>query len=180
MDESALREAYLRRIISRYASHINFQEQKSVTELKAMASPAGVAVLSEKLAKPLFADYAESCYSFVSDLENLHVLLPVSFWLTLDDILALRAGDAMDKSVLLLALLNARSAGAFARVVQLEDGLQHALVWFPLEDACWLMDPVHRVSLRAPSMDAVLAAYHATHPVRKSLYEFNDREYREL
>src|SRR3989338_11375860 len=170
MDEAALREAYLRKIIARYASHINFSEKKSIPELKALADPKRVDRLRMRLESENHLDYASLCFDFVSGLSNLHVPLAVSFWLDVDDALELSAGDPLDKALMLVALLNSKPLDAFVRVVLLENELQHALVWFSPEGSVHLLDPVHRIRIKDSTLDFAMGQYGQTHQVRKSLY----------
>ncbi|MBI5036534.1 hypothetical protein HZC09_04275 [Candidatus Micrarchaeota archaeon] len=192
MDESEVREAYLRKIIERYKDAVNLQEQKNIAELKALLKPnPAILSLKDKLDREPFEEYARACFAFVSSFDTIHIPLPVSFWLKTEDILELGAGDPMDKAVFLTSLLNLKGAKAFLRVVVLENGMQHALVWFNLSEnlgpdadrsapPVWLLDPVHNVLLKAGSLEEAFGEYGKTHVIKKSVYEFNEEEYREL
>ncbi len=175
MTEHETEDRYLRKIIGRYAEHINLNEQKSILELKALVDPRHPTVAKLALAHPS----QKQAFGFVSSLESIHVSLPVSFWLSFDEMVELSGGDPFDKSRLLCAMLSALGLKARVRVVMLESKVQHALVWVESQPVV-AMDVVHGFEWSADSIDAALKAYPAEHKVAKSLYEFNHEEYREL
>ncbi|MBI5225858.1 hypothetical protein HY994_01295 [Candidatus Micrarchaeota archaeon] len=175
MAEKDVTDSYLRAIIKRYADHINMHEQKSIAELRELvtAGRPSLVKLSEKHAVP------DAAFSFVCSLDTLHVSLPVSFWLTVDDMLELQAGDPLDKARLLCGLFRQLKKPAWLRVVLLESGLQHGLVWLD-EKPVRVFDPVNAAEWIAESIDAAMLAYPGPNKVQKSLYEFSPDEYREL
>ncbi|MBI2445448.1 hypothetical protein HYV43_03615 [Candidatus Micrarchaeota archaeon] len=175
MGERDVTEGYLRAIVQRYADHINLHEQRSITELRELVSPGrpSLVKLAEKHATP------EAAFSFVCSLETLHVSLPVSFWLTVDEMLALGAGDPFDKARLLCGLFGQLKKPAWLRVVLLDGGVQHALVWLDGKPVR-AFDAVHCLEWSAPSVEEALQAYPGPHKIQKSVYEFSSEEYREL
>jgi hypothetical protein len=168
-------EAYLRLIVERYADAINLGEQKSIAELKASVSPdcPGVAELSA-----LYPS-TRSAFDFVFGLKTVHESLPVSFWLDFKEMVSLGAGDAFDKARLLCALLLCHNRTSRVRIVQMRSSGQHALVWLD-ETPVSVMDVVRGEVWHDKTIDAALAVYPGPHAIQKSLYEFNDKEYREL
>jgi len=175
MAERDVTEAYLRIIIARYADAVNLHEQRSIAELRELVSsgrPSLVKLAAEH-------DSVDAAFSFVCSLDTLHVSLPVSFWLTVDEMLQLAAGDPLDKARMLCGVLRQLKRPAWLRVVLLESGLQHAVVWLD-EKPVRVFDPVHSVQWSAESIDAAMTAYPGPHKIQKSVYEFSPDEYREL
>lgn len=175
MAERDVTESYLRTIIGRYSEHINMHEQRSIAELRELVSPGRPSMV--KLAEQHAS--VEAAFSFVCSLDTLHVSLPVSFWLKVDEMLKLQAGDPLDKARLLCGLLRQLKKPAWLRVVLLESGLQHAVVWLD-ESPVRVFDVVHSLEWSADSIDAALQSYPGPHKIQKSLYEFSPDEYREL
>jgi len=173
--ERDVTEGYLRAIIQRYADHINMHEQRSIAELRELVSPgrASLVKLAETHGTP------EAAFSFVCSLETLHVRLPVSFWLIVDEMLYLGAGDSFDKARLLCGLLRQLKTPAWLRVVLLDGGVQHALVWLD-EKPVKVFDAVHCLQWSAETVDSAIVAYPGPHKIVKSVYEFSPEEYREL
>ena len=168
-------EAYLRIIVGRYAEHINMHEQRSIAELRELVSAGRPSLV--KLAEQHAT--VGSAFSFVCSLDTLHVSLPVSFWLTVDEMLHLSAGDPLDKARLLCGLLRQQKRPAWLRVVLLESGMQHAVVWLD-EKPVRVFDPVHSLEWSSDSIDAAMSQYPGPHKIQKSVYEFSPDEYREL
>lgn len=175
MGERDVTDGYLRAIIQRYADHINMHEQRSIAELRELVSPGRPSLV--KLAEAHAT--VDAAFSFVCSLQTLHVSLPVSFWLTVDEMLRLEAGDPFDKARLLCGLMSQLKKPAWLRVVMLDGGTQHALVWLD-EKPVRVFDAVHSLSWSADSIDAAMQAYPGPHKIQRSVYEFSSEEYREV
>ncbi|MBI4360237.1 hypothetical protein HY572_00510 [Candidatus Micrarchaeota archaeon] len=175
MLEAELEARYLQKIVERYKDYVNLNEQKSIPDLKALASPkqADAVRLAEKLGT------VEAAFDFVSALDTVHMGLPVSFWLDLSDVVQLGAGDALDKARLLCGVLGALGKTSWIRVVRLSQGGQHALVWLD-EKPVRVFDAVHGKTWTGDSVEDALERYPVPHAIGKSLYEFNADAYREL
>lgn len=175
MLESELAHRYLLKIVERYKEHVNLNEQKSIPELKSLVSPDQPEAkrLAEKLGS------VQAVFDFVSALDTVHVDVPVSFWLDLEDVVQLGAGDGLDKARLLCAVFLNLGKKAWVRVVRLKQGGQHALVWLD-ESPVRVFDCVHGKTWSADSVERALEKYPGDHEIQKSLYEFNADAYREL
>jgi len=186
--EDRLLAAFYRKIIDRYEEQISFGEEKSVIELKKLVAPSKeVEEVANSLstASPVegaFPAFASRCLEFLKGITLLSSGLKFSFWLTPSETLELRAGDSMDKAILLCSLLLAKgSSTAVVRVVELDDGVKHALVCFLHGGAAYVFDAAHSKSWSGPSVEEVLSeACVDGKMVVRSLYEFNSESYSSL
>lgn len=183
--EDRLLADFYRKVIERYAEQISFGEEKSVVELKKLVEPSPKVVeASEKISGAEgvaedFPSYALNCLDFLKGIALISSGLKFSFWLKPGEVLELCAGDSMDKALLLCSLLSARgSSTASVRVVELEDGVKHALVCFEHSGTAYVLDASASSSWSGPSVEEVLSqVLVGGKKVLKSLYEFNSESY---
>ncbi len=183
--EDRLLAAFYRKVIERYEEKISFGEEKSVVELKKLVEPSPEVVEESKKISggegvvEEFPSYALNCLDFLKGVELLSSGLKFSFWLKPSEVLELGAGDSMDKALLLCSLLSARgSSTASVRVVELEDGVKHALVCFEHSGTAYVLDASVSSSWSGPSVEDVLSqVLVGGKKVLKSLYEFNSESY---
>lgn len=192
------REALYKKLIERYAEIIGLEEEKTIPELRALVNENDSAVQETKqeLFKQLaggnhgwtysfeqdFPKYAEKAFEKTASLKAIHAQIPVSYWLSVREILELGAADAFDKAIFLCSLLHAGgSKGAKVLVVEVEGGVKHAVVVFEFQEKVYLFDASAGVELSAGSVEELLAQYrHGEKRVTRALYEFNDAEYNEF
>jgi hypothetical protein len=110
------------------------------------------------------------CFSFVSTLRT--VPLPVSFWLTFEEMERLMAGDQIDKSILLCSLLRALGSEN-AKVFVCEGGNSHVL--FQFAGKTYVADHSKTELTESLSADAAYSLL-----AGKILYAFNDKEHEDF
>ena len=113
--EEELKLQLYKLIIDRYRDKIEEYETKSVSDLKDLVQPRNekIAELRESICAGFhpyvygehFPAASKMAFEFVSSFRTLP--LPVSFWLSFEEMQELMAGDEIDKSILLCSLLRA-------------------------------------------------------------------------
>jgi len=191
------RAAVYRKIIERYAEAINGGEEKTLPELKALIRPSDPAVqdVKTKLLEPIlqgrqfdfekdFQQAAEASFQRVKSLHFVHADLSVSYWLSPAEIIELGAADPFDRALLYCSLLIALGCKeARIRVVEIEGGIRHPLVFFSFGGKTFLSDPAQDKTAfeRAGTADELIAAFELDgRKVSRSLFEFNDRDYQQF
>ncbi len=197
---------FYRRIIARYAALINESEEKTVPELKSLIRPHDGTVL--ELKKKVLSQWEENrksagdpagvAYAFQSDflwvadralayvrqMENLHSDLPVTFWLSPQEMTELQGGDLFDKAVLLASLIKALGGPAKVRVLELEKNRIHPVVVFTFEERAYVLDasqPECGLTTYSGNLEETLARFsYEGNKYVKSAYEFSDLEYQEF
>jgi len=191
------RAAVYRKIIERYAEAINGGEEKTLPELKALIKPFDPAVQDVKIkllesilqGRPYdfekdFQQAAEASFQRVKSLHFVHADLPVSYWLSPAEIIELGAADPFDRALLYCSLLIALGCKeARVRVVEIEGGIRHPLVFFSFGGKTFLSDPTQdKTALEhAGTADELIAAFELDgKKVSRSLFEFNDQDYQQF
>ncbi|MGB9576866.1 MAG: hypothetical protein ACP5O3_02430 [Candidatus Micrarchaeia archaeon] len=194
---TTIRAAVYKKIIERYAEQINRGEEKTIPELKDLVKPSNAVIQATKakiieklgLSEPYSAEKhflaaVEAALSFCRSLKPVHADLPVSYWLSPEEIIELGAADPFDRAIFLASLLIALGgADARVRVVELEGGIKHPIVVFSKNSEKCLCDPCQDDSAlaRCGDFDKILASYSFEgKKYARSLFEFNDCEYTEF
>ncbi|MBU1196889.1 hypothetical protein KJ765_00095 [Candidatus Micrarchaeota archaeon] len=204
IDSLKLKIRFFRRIIDRYATLVNENEEKTIPELKTLVQPENEAVL--ELKERILAEVAEDkkksgtagespayvyehdflfaadkAFTNVRNMKNIHSDLAVLFWLTPRESLDLNAGDLFDKAVLLCSVLKALGANPHVRVLELEKNRIHPVVAFAFEDREYILDASQEdatLTKYCGKLEEVLKTFSFDDSrFLKSAYEFNDAEY---
>ncbi|NUN11087.1 hypothetical protein HUU53_00375 [Candidatus Micrarchaeota archaeon] len=180
-------------LLEKYSEFIELHEEKTIPELKALVTPKheAVASLRTDLFEQLSVEYLEGdsfekfvslASDFVQSLPAIGSELSFSFWLAPEQSLKVKAGDSMDKALLLCSLLLSAEIPAKIRIVELNNGLRQPIVLASLGDRVVLCDCSGK---KKPSFglndESVVGTYsfEGTNAV-KSLYEYNDSFYKDF
>ncbi|MBI4399904.1 hypothetical protein HY570_04095 [Candidatus Micrarchaeota archaeon] len=174
--------ALYRAIIERYREEIEMHENKTLAELKTLidSESQGVKQIKELILADFhpyiyekdFLSAAEHAYQFVKD-EISPETLPLDFWLTLDDIFNLKAGDDVDKARFLCSLLIALN-NSNSKVIVETNG--KAFVSFDFNDIYYVIEISTNERFFGPR-EEVLSKLKDKY---KLSYEFNNSEYEEF
>ncbi|MFA6489655.1 MAG: hypothetical protein WCT52_03140 [Candidatus Micrarchaeia archaeon] len=167
-------------IIDRYRDKIEEYETKSVSDLKLLIQPRHplIAKIKEAISENFhpyiyeenFLPSAKMAFSHVAAFKS--VSAPVPFWLTLEEIQELMAGDEIDKSIFLCSIL--RSLGSENAKVFLTD-TQNSYVLFQYMGKSYVADHSKGELVEKQSGKDALDSLQG-----KLLYAFNDREYEDF
>ncbi len=169
-----------RLIIDRYRDKIEECETKSVSDLKLLIQPRHEIITRIKdticedfhpyIYEENFLPAAKMAFSRVSQFKA--VSAPVPFWLTLDEVQSLSAGDEIDKSIFLCSLL--RALGSENAKVFLTD-TQNSYVLFQCLGTSFVADHSNSELAGFPAGKEALSSLKG-----RLLYAFNDREYEDF
>ncbi|MFH1751297.1 MAG: hypothetical protein ABH863_06455 [Candidatus Micrarchaeota archaeon] len=199
------RNRFFKKIIEKYAAMINEYEEKTVPELKSLINRNDPAIielkkgfLDELLTDKMkrggsSSDYvfsedflfvADKVYKYCQQLSHIHSNLPVSFWLSMKEIMELQAADPFDRAILLCSLLRSFDAPAKIRVLELENNLIHPIVLAQFEGKYYLLDPSQKdamlTSFSGSDLESTVGSFgYDSNKYIKSAYEFNDEDYAE-
>ena len=159
--------AVMETILNRHIRVLEKLEEKTADDIKKAVKPHSKAI--KDIVKAY--DTPEKAYRFVKE----HITeVPTSFnyWLSVEEVLKLRAGDLQDKAILLCSMLRALGKDAKVIVVELKNGIDRALVYSDghLLDFNREYDDItgdEEECLRNYSFDRSR--------IRKVLYAFNDK-----
>ncbi|MCX8202605.1 MAG: hypothetical protein N3G74_02275 [Candidatus Micrarchaeota archaeon] len=170
-------------IIDRYRSTIEQSETKTIADIKAMVNPKDTEVkqLSEEI-KTKFKPYIYE-RDFLAAAKEAHecirrirtIRTPIDFWLAPKDIMKLRGGDPMDKSIFLCSLLIALDNYDSFVVVGINDGTKVA-VSFKFKDTWYFVDPTGSEMISGKKEELVQKWMSE----EKDIYEFNNIHYNQI
>lgn len=115
----------LKTVFDKYSSLIEEKEAKTAEELKCLIQPNNPEVKSIIKAY----DTPKKAFEFVRD--NISEVTPnisATYWLSVEEMLKLRAADTEDEAILLCSLLRAQGEDAKVVVVELDKGIVKTLV----------------------------------------------------
>jgi hypothetical protein len=169
-----------RLIIDRYRDKIEEYETKSVSDLKLLIQPRHPLIIKirESISENFhpyiyeenFLPSARMAFSRVAAFRT--VSAPVPFWLSLDEIQGMMAGDEIDKSIFLCSIL--RSLGSENAKVFLTD-TQNSYVLFQYMGKNYVADHSKGELIEKQAGKEALDSLQG-----KMLYAFNDREYEDF
>jgi len=169
-----------RLIIDRYRDIIEERETKSVLDLQRMVQPREESVLKirDSLIEGFhpyvygenFLPAAQAAFSMLFSFRT--VSSPVSFWLSLQDMQEIAAGEEIDKSIFLCSIL--RSLGSENAKVFVTDP-KSSYVLFQFSGKSFVADHSQAQLLEKPSGAEALSSLKG-----KLLYSFNDKEYEDF
>ncbi len=161
-------------IVEKHSHSID--QGKKEDELRELIEPGnpGVKELARKHSSP------RQAFNYVRDkLVEVHPKISGSYWLDVDDIMRLNAGDPHDKAVLLCSMIRAMNKEAYVLVVELKNTYKRAVVL----TGDHLLDPYETREFddfSGLSEDEALKKYvFDGFPIKKILYRFNEELYRE-
>ncbi|MCD4740487.1 hypothetical protein K8R43_04845 [archaeon] len=164
----------LKTVFDKYTDIIEEKESKTAEELKRLVQPNNQGIIS--VAKAY--NTPKKAFEFVRD--NISEVTPnisATYWLTVDDMLRLRAADTEDESILLCSLLRTLGENAHVIVVELDRGTVKTIV--SLEDR--ILDPSIKSNFDdyvGISEEEALKKYMFNGEfVKQVLYRFNDKNY---
>lgn len=203
-----LRASIYRSLLTKHASALSLQEQRSLDEFKALIEPDNPAILLVK--RMLLADYARDIvkspkddeppvlnYSYehhfpqmarrafecVSALRDLKPELPFAYWLPLKDVWEMRGGEPAHKAVFLCSLLIALQCQcAKVRVLELQGGARYPIVTAAFGSQDYVFDVASRGAgfYIGRLSDTLRSVSFDGQKASRSLYEFNPAGYSEL
>ena len=173
-------------IISRYKEYIEEKEELSVAELPTLVTPRAADIVSKAeeikagLA-PYFYDRdfiaaARQAFDFVNASID-EVTLPVQFWLTPEETLRFKAGDGMDKSILLCSLLVALGNHSAKVFMLIRNNDRKTCAYFEFAGKVTLMDFKDGIS-EYRNRDEMLGKFAMAED--DTAYEFNNRSYADI
>jgi len=164
----------LRAVLEKYAKLIEGKEAKTAEELKKLVQPDNPKV------KEIVKVYntPKKVFEFVRDnIVEVSSSISATYWLTVDEMLKLRAADTEDESILLCSLLRALDEDAKVVVVELNGGLAKTLVAMDGR----ILDPSTKSNFDdytgISTEDALKKYVFDGRFVNRTLYEFNDKIY---
>ena len=173
-------------IISRYKDYIEEKEELSVAELPTLVTPRAEDIVSKADEikaglSPYFYDRdfiaaARLAFDFVKDYID-EVTLPVQFWLAPEETMRFKAGDRMDKSILLCSLLIALENHSAKVFMLIRDNERKTCVYFDFFGMVTVMDFKDGIS-EYRSRDEMLEKFAIT--ADDTAYEFNNRSYADI
>lgn len=173
------------KIIERYKKQIEEAEAKTISALPSLVTPRDPAVeeLKRSIIKDIesstgevynyqahFLDSAKRAFEIVNSYAT--VSLPLEFWFLPKDVIEIKAGDVVDKAILLCSLLISfgnEGAKIFLRIIN-EGDAREAYVVFEFNGAEWIAD-LNKGVLRKGKIKNLLKT--------GVVYEFNDKYYAE-
>lgn len=169
-----------RMIIDRYRDIIEERETKSVLDLQRMVQPREESVIKIRdsltegfhpyVYEENFLSAAQAALIMVSSFRT--VSSPVSFWLSLQEIQEIAAGEEIDKSIFLCSVL--RSLGSENAKVFVTDP-KSSYVLFQFSGKSFIADHNQGLLLEKASGAEALSSLKG-----KLLYAFNDKEYEDF
>lgn len=183
--DDRMSELYLA-IISRYRGYIEEKEEISVAELPILVTPKAedITAKAEEIKAGFsayfydrdFPDAAQRAFDFVSkSIEE--VALPVQFWLTPEETMRFRAGDMMDKSILLCSLLIALGNASAKVFMLIRESERVTQVYFEFRGAVTMLDfsgPARKYA----SKEDLFRSFGIMES--DTAYEFNNRSYTDI
>jgi uncharacterized protein YoxC len=175
-------------IVKRHAQHIESAEAKTINDMKAAVQPdhPKVKEIAERIEKESMEDCkiaGRKAYDYVMDIRSVP-RIGISFWMTIDEVLENRVADYEDKAILLCSILRALDEPAFVVSAQMEDNSVRPLVIAELDGAYYVCDPNGSHDFEAYSdktKEGALAKYSFQgEKIKKTLHEFNEKEYNEF
>jgi myosin heavy subunit len=161
-------------VFERYSNLIEEKEVKSPTQLKKLVQPNHHKII--ELTKTY--DTPQKAFEFVrDDVTEISPGISATYWLTLDEMLELRAADTEDEAILLCSMLRAMGEDAAVAVIELDNKHAKSLVF--MNDR--VLDPGMNMEFDQfngiSTEDALKQYSFQGHFVKKVLYEFNEKEY---
>lgn len=151
-------------------------ESRKQDELRELINPEnpGVKELARKYNSP------QKAYDYVRDfIVEVHPKISASYWLAVDDVMRLSAGDDYDKAMLLCSIIRAIGKEAWVAVLEMRNGYKRAVV---LHDN-HVLDPCEAreyEDFHGLSDEEAISKYMFDgFPVKRVMYRFNDRIYKE-
>ena len=170
-------------IIDRYRSTIEQSETKTIADIKALINPKDETV--KKIASDLTSEFKPYIYNqdFIAASQKAHeyvrqvrtVKAPIDFWLMSKDVVKLRAGDPMDKAILLCSIIMALDNSDCYVIVGVNDGTK-VVVAFKYNDEWHLMDPISNGTIKGKKEDIIEQWLGG----EDNIYEFNNMHYNQL
>jgi len=162
-------------IFERYSDIIEEKETKTPAKLKKLVQPGHHRII--ELTKTYKTP--EKAFEFVrDDITEIHPEISATYWLTVEEMLELRAADTEDEAILLCSMLRSLGKEARVAVVELDNGKVKSLVL--MSDR--VLDPGMNArydQFTGLSCEDALKKYSFEgHFIKKVLYEFNDKEYK--
>ena len=178
--EARLQVEIYKLVVERYRKFIEDSESKSISELRQLVRPLDSAVTELKIAIQdqfhpyLYQDHflkaAEAGMDMVFAWKP--VQMPISFWVSFEDMARLRAADDIDRAILLCSLFRALDSD---NAMVLIGKNKSAWVRFGFGDKDFVVDVTHKAMNAINTKDDALKQF-----MFGILYSFNDREYQDF
>jgi len=170
-------------IIDRYRSTIEQSETKTIADIKALINPKDETV--KRIASEIAGEFKPYIYdqNFLAAAQKVHeyvrqirtVKTPIDFWLMPKDVIKLRAGDQMDKAVLLCSILMGLDNSDCYVIVGVNDGTK-VVVAFKFNEEWYLMDPASKGMINGKK-DDIIQQWLGD---EENIYEFNNINYNQI
>ncbi|MEM5782149.1 MAG: hypothetical protein QXD43_03045, partial [Candidatus Aenigmatarchaeota archaeon] len=141
--------------IERYKDYIEQNEQKTVYELRKMIDPENESIkklieanrLNEEKSKERILNLIEA---LLNSIKNVY--LPISFWLTYEEILELKACEPLQKALLIASILSHLTQNYY--IIKINEGIK---IVFSLENDNYLIDVSNnKTALLNSNIDEIL------------------------
>ncbi|MCX8162989.1 MAG: hypothetical protein N3D10_00340 [Candidatus Micrarchaeota archaeon] len=167
-------------IIDRYRSIIEESESKSIAELSLLVKPLDGTINELKIyIQDQFHPYIYEQHFLAATQKALDIIfswkkikLPISFWLTFDEMAKLKAADDIDRAIFICSLFRALGSDS-AKVIIAKD--KSAWVFFSFENKDYIVDIVKKSMSAYPKDCPEIKEFFYS-----ALYIFNDKEYQDL
>jgi|GEM_PF-6732407 len=164
-------------MISRYSRTIKEKEEKSVEELKKLIKPRAQVI------KDLVKTYNDAIkiYTYVRDhVSEVELPIETPFWMKLDEIVRIGAGDNHDRAVLLCSMLRAIGEDAQMLIAEMSTGENRAFVLLKKAGKVYLLDPSDKLEFDAfkgkTEKDAI-KSYKTKHgKIVRPLYKIDEKK----
>ncbi len=170
-------------IIDRYRSTIEQSETKTIADIKALINPSDETV--KRIVSEITEEFKPYIYeqNFLAASKKAHeyvrkirtIKTPIDFWLMPKDVVKLRAGDPMDKAVLLCSILMGLDNYDVFVIVGVNDGTK-VVVTFKHNEIWYLMDPISNGMISGKKED-IIEQWLGD---EDNIYEFNNVHYNQI
>ncbi|MFH1306087.1 MAG: hypothetical protein ABIH83_00315 [Candidatus Micrarchaeota archaeon] len=167
-------------VIERYKKFIEDGETKSISDLRSLVRPMDSTITEIKIGiEDQFHPYVFDSNFLLATQKAMDisfawkkVKLPVSFWLSFQDMVRLKAADDMDRAILLCSLFRALGSDS-SRVLIGKD--KSAWVSFTFSEKQYIVNITSRTMSAYPLGDEGLKQF-----MYGIQYAFNDKDYQDL
>ena len=167
-------------IVERYKKFIEDGETKSVSELKSLVKPLDAAVTEVKIQiEDQFHPYAYESNFLLATQKAMDIVfswkkikMPVSFWMSFEDMVRLKAADDLDRAIFLCSVFRALGSDS-SNVLISKD--KSAWASFVFAEKTYVVNIAERTMSAYPRGSEGLTQF-----LYSAAYSFNDRECEDL
>ncbi|MCX8167072.1 MAG: hypothetical protein N3E37_04435 [Candidatus Micrarchaeota archaeon] len=125
------------KILERYKDIIEEKEQKTVYDLRKMIDPEQQSILKLLEANKIDETDTSKLISLIQNIMTTirNVYLPISFWLTTEEILELKACEPLQKAILISSIIDRFTQNYY--IIKTSDGIK---ILFSIKESNYLID----------------------------------------